>query len=336
MGGNALAALGARRMYITEYKPKVKEVIDCINSLDRNYRPIEIPHYSDKTDFGDADIIVTNWTLESRLSLLKKLNCLVYKVNSDVISLLYKGLQVDIIPVPEHEWFSSVTYYSYNDLGNLMGKIFHKFGLKYGHRGLTLPMRQGTHKFAEILISKDYDKIFDFIGLSYDRFSEGFSDLEEIYEFVIGSKHFNPKMFSLESLNHRSRVRDKKRSTYNGFLKYIAVDEISGPDIVWPEIDPDKSVHLTAIFEHFPEAQTEYIKESLNLGTHQAIKEKINGALVQEWIGYELSGIQLGCFITELKKELGGFGEWVLEKSEEELKGIVKTIYIDWNKEEEK
>lgn len=31
---------------------------------------------------------------------------------------------------------TSLEYLNWNDLGNLIGRIAHKFGLKYGHKGL--------------------------------------------------------------------------------------------------------------------------------------------------------------------------------------------------------
>jgi hypothetical protein len=248
--------------------------------------------------------------------------------NSEVMSILFEELQVDIIPMEEKNFDTAHMYYSYNDLGNLMGKIYHKFGLKYGHRGLTMPMKDGDNMYAEIVISKDGQEIFDFLGLSYAKFCQGFNDLPEIFDFVISSKYFSKEPFQYENLNHTNRVRDRKRSTYHSFLQYI--EKI---DRVYP-YEENKEKYIPLILESFPSAKREYLESKARLAHRLAVKEKFNGKLISEWTGYE--GNKLGEFIQYLKKERGDPMKWVIDFSTEDLKAIIFGHFRVFNLQREK
>lgn len=51
----------------------------------------------------------------------------------------------------------------------------------------------------------------------------GLESLEEIFEWVLGSKYFNPDSF--RSMNHEHRYRATKRLMYQKFIEYIFRDE---------------------------------------------------------------------------------------------------------------
>ena len=42
------------------------------------------------------------------------------------------NFQIDFIKVGEENWETSKNYFSYNDLGNLMGRLAQRLGVKYG------------------------------------------------------------------------------------------------------------------------------------------------------------------------------------------------------------
>lgn len=339
MGGNALAEFGARRYSKEEYEQTSKEV--C--SLLAKYNPEVIKCYSGKETFGDLDLIVDSLNEENYGEICSALNSWVYIRNNEVISILYKELQVDIIPMSKENKNTALQYYSYNDLGNLMGKIFHKFGVKYGHKGLTLPVRDGNRKIGEILLSKDPEEIFRFGGFSFSRYSIGFNTLVDLFEFIISSEYFNSEIYDYENLNSINRIRDRKRQTYHSFLEYLKDTMIKAPKgFTYPvsirsyfltgikgyKFEEDKAKYLSKIFKAFPHAKKEYEDLLANLKQQNAIKAKFNGYLVNEVTG--LQGISLGRFMAYLRESWGGFGPELLEQTDSTIRGRVFMEFKEW------
>ena len=88
-----------------------------------------------------------------------------------------------------------------------------KFNLKYGQNGLFVRIWSGINysNKNDILVSKNYPKIFEFLGLDYQRWLEGFDEIEDIFEFVTTSHLFDPKEYQLNRLNKTNRDRNLKR-----------------------------------------------------------------------------------------------------------------------------
>lgn len=334
MGGNAMAPYGARRFSAEEYVPLLKEVIGLL----AEFKPTGIPYYRNKVSFGDMDIITRSLKEEDYKTIINRLGTSTYLRNDSVMSLLYKEIQIDIIPMSEEDYSTSLLYYSYNDLGNLMGKIFHKFGVKYGHRGLVLPVKDGDYGLGEVVLSKNPVEIFRFGGFDIDRYYRGFDDLEEIFLFVITSKYFNSEIFQYENLNSINKLRDRKRPTYHAFLQYLdETSTISGESLfqmyssssVGHIFNEDKGVYLPAIFAHFPAAKREYEELLEQRRIRRAIKEKLNGKIVMDITG--LTGSSLGSFMAFLKECMGGFGPELLDKSDDWIKGQIFETYKEWS-----
>lgn len=65
-------------------------------------------------------------------------------------------------------------YLSYNDLGNFIGRIAHGLGLKYGQEGLWYEHMFKNMNVGAVMISQNYPKIYEFLGLDFKRWEEGF------------------------------------------------------------------------------------------------------------------------------------------------------------------
>lgn len=320
MGGNAFKNHDQRRVSKEEYSAHQSRIIPILDQAFPEFKGrFLVPlSYRDKPDYGDLDILTDFPVGERREEIFNLLDPEAFVNNGNGMSLLIEGFQVDFSKVKPWELNSSFIYFSWNDLGNLMGKIYHKFGLKYGHRGLTMPLREGTHQFSEIEISQDHaNNIFPFLDLDFNRFQEGFDTLEDVYQFVVSSKYFNPDIFKYENLNHTNRCRDKKRPTYSGFLAWIKEQE-GLPSF---NFSSDKQEYLAMIFEYFPGSKERYQEEVRKLEERRILAERINGKLISEWIG--LIGSSLGEFIARLKDKYGNFNIWAKELSEDEIKQIV-------------
>ena len=319
MGGNAMAPYGARRYSKEEADVVRYELFSAIRQDLPHLKFQEIPYYRSKDSFGDLDILIEGPLTENDYETLHficgpdhaKIN------NGGVMSTLYDKLQIDFIPMPPEDYDTALVYYSYNDLGNLMGKLFHKFGLKYGHRGLTMPMRDGDNQYDELMVSKNARETFNFLGLPFTPFMQGFETLEDVFKYVMSSWYFSPEPFQYENLNHTNRIRDRKRTTYHMFLEYIKEHTVEKPF----EFRKDKDSYLPLIFSHFPNVEEQYKASKEKLAFRLKVKEHFNGAKVQEWT--KLEGEQLGQFMAHVKKARGEFSKWVLDFTEDGLKWII-------------
>lgn len=313
MGGNALKHKGSVRCNRAVYEQTLNTFLIYFDELRKHFsldcRVFPTRSYREKQDFGDIDLLVES-TLFQALSrdeivdfLTEIYSCaLPFVSNEPVLSiglpLEKKGefLQLDMIKCPSDEIEFSYEYFSWNDAGNLIGRVAYKMGLRFGHNGLWLPLRDGNNLFATLLVSREIDIVLDFLGFDPTRWHEGFDSLEDIFQFIASGKRFNADIFRLENRNHTARVRDRKRPTYNAFLAWIDRQE-SLPAF---EFNSDKGVYLDEIFSSFPNVSVPYWQAVEQLEKKKALKSIFNGELVSDWTG--LSGEELGVFMKSFKE----------------------------------
>lgn len=327
MGGNAFNHKGyeSQRMSKQEFHEYEKEILDILASLDIEGKAI--PYVREKESFGDIDIIVVKEDdrnvkeiICENISKFGLTDEFIFR-NKDVISILYKHkYQVDFIFTPNkvkdyHQW-----YLSYNDLGNLLGRIIKESGFQHGHNGLFYVYREGNHYKELIELTTDYSKALEILGLDVEKFYSGFDTFKEMFDFVSSCKYFKKSRFALENLNNRNRVRDRKRKVYNEFLKYIDTVE-------------DKDGEVPSPFDEFPwlAEHCEKIKQSrIHINT---LKDKFNGNNVHLWTG--LNGgksserAMFGKFM-EYVKQSEGFEEVLYNGTIEDLELFVKARYKDF------
>ena len=226
MGGNALKQYETKRLDREDYFKLVAKVQAELTKL--GIESSVIAAYHNKETFGDADILVVSESLPPNwVDEIKRVFSLTedqYVKNGSVLSIGVDNFQVDLIVTPEKELHASIVYFSFNDLGNLIGRIGHKLGIKIGHSGVSIvvrPVGRTDHIIEEIMLTDDLFEAFDVLGLDVDQFIDGFDDLEDIFKYVASSKYFDPEIYSLEHRSYASRVRDRKRQTYNKFLRWV-------------------------------------------------------------------------------------------------------------------
>ena len=281
--------------------------------------------YNTKPDHGDLDVLIKidQAFLDKDINLKdlvqETFKPQVIHSNGGVLSFDYENFQIDFIPIKEENWEIAQVYYSYDPLGNAMGKTFHKMNLSYGWDGLKYKYRNFNGRNSHnIVVTKDPRKIFKFGGYDYDRYLEGFKTIEEIFDFIVDSKQFHVDIFRMENLNHIDKKRNRKRKSYHAFLEYIEKIE----NIVPFQFELNKSFYLPIIDNYFPEAklltQIGVLDEQDKI--NQQLSEKFNGRLVMKWIP-GLEGKELGDAIKNFKIHLGAhYKHIVLETTEDELK----------------
>jgi hypothetical protein len=305
MGGRALKTAFTRRYSREEFETVSKELIETIeNTFVKAAVPL---YFSKKETFGDIDIIVrvhpdsmdaVRPFIESNFKPTEIFH------NGNAYSFDYKEVQVDLICVPKEDFMSNYHYLAFNDLGNYIGRLAQSIGFKYGQEGLWYNHFSDANTKTTIMVSKNYPEIFEFLGLDYARWEEGFDTLEDIFEYAMTSSLFNVEMFQLSKLNKINRERNIKRASYMAFLEYIE----GKPD--HPEYNSNlttlaKEDVIRIIREAFPEANVDvHLAEiEFNAARKKLINTKFNGKTIKE--KYGLEGKELGEAIKGFKLFVG-------------------------------
>ena len=300
MGGSALKNTFTRRYSTEEYINLAEKVQTRLNSLQIESR---IPlSFGAKESFGDLDVLILAESLKERnMREIIEQHFAPNEIymNSHVYSFDYKEFQIDFILVKTKFWDTSYHYYSYNDLGNLIGRISYQMGFRYGHYGLKLVYRHpdGGKKFEKIL-SQDIQKILDFLGFDPDEYRYGFYELRDIFAYVMKSKYFNPKIFQYDALNHQNKTRNKKRANYAAFLDYC--EDYEGDTYQYQ--NKDYYVKMAEDFFGIDiVSQIEIWKKEVE--RDKEISAKFNGHIIMEHVP-NLKGKELGHAITNFKKHI--------------------------------
>tara|TARA_R110000796_G_scaffold248124_1_gene374525 strand:- start:5622 stop:6671 length:1050 start_codon:yes stop_codon:yes gene_type:complete len=317
MGGLALKNTFTRRYSREEFDSVSKELIDIIEmSFDRATVPL---FFYKKETFGDIDIIIDISNGEDsvfdnesiRRFIESKLTPNEIFHNGNAFSFDYKEVQVDFICVPSKDFDANYHYLAFNDLGNFIGRLAQSIGFKYGQEGLWVNYYSDANTKTKIMVSKDYPKIFDFLGLDYQKWVEGFDTLEEIFDYAMSSSLFNPEMFQLKELNKINRERNIKRKSYMSFLEYIK-DKSAHPEYNKNLVSLTKESVINIIREGFPEANIDLRLAEIEYASarKKLVNTKFNGRIIME--KYGLEGKELGEVIKNFKdyiSEIYEFGD---------------------------
>lgn len=329
MGGKALKNTYTERKENIEYNSICNDVVTILQKeLMTDIHVVQ--SYRNKKSHGDLDVLikVTSELHNKGINFVdfikKTFNPNEIYNNGGVVSFDYRTFQIDFIPVRESNWDVSIGFFDFDPSGNLMGKVYHKFGLKYGFEGLMYPFRNFNGRLSQdILLSKDNRKIFEFLGYDYDRFLKGFDEIIEIFYFVIESKYFDSTIFQMDNLNQIDRKRNRKRQTYQDFLEFIKNKNINK---VYPF--KRKEDYIFEIDKYFPEANLINKLQELQKKDEQnkEMNSKFNGKLVMN-VYPDLKGSELGNMITNFMKSFEDYRSFVLTNSSNDIIEEFKKFY---------
>lgn len=350
MGGNLLKRfnLPQSRIPNSEYNEIAKEIIAIFKNS--AYTPVICqapPSLRKKESHGDIDFVFgingpTKWLFRQGNSWLSlPIDEFIEKTfgykpicNDSTYSFPYKGYQMDIKVLQAKDLRSYVHYNSWGDTSNLMGRVFHKMGLSYGHSGLTFYIRKSMfdndllwsnddHIIRQVVLSQDMREICDIGGFDYKKWAEGFDTEEDVFQFIASSKFFRKDIFLLENLNHINRVRNKKRSFYCNFLNWCeTVNPLDNTNSFL-----DKRVYSVILQDRFPHLRAEIGDAFFNYKLDGLIKNRINGKILMEEYriqeGPNLSKIISAIKAKYTKIELIQLSDLVLDQ---EIKMIIDTL----------
>ncbi len=327
MGGN-LFKLG--RLPKEEYlkvEAKLKPYLDL--TFGRFYR---IPrYYFAKPDFGDLDIIVSsegfdgNWE-QIKALISKDLNLREFKSIGHVFSTNFMNFQVDYFLVNHTIFESTYNFMCFNDLGNILGKMFRRFNLKYGEEGLQYVFRRDDgHYKTDLMVSQDIRKILGFLELDYSPWEAGFDTLEDMFAWATQSPYFSVKPFLEPSKTTETRI--EHRTTIQKFVKWLETNRITKTYAYLENRDD----YLPMIEAYFPESQlsAQIKQERIREMEVKAMSEKFNGHLVMELTG--LSGKELGSFIVYFKRQFTDFEAFLKTSHAEMVREKIAEYWIKTN-----
>lgn len=315
MGGNVFPSK-SRRYQKDEYVKLEKEVLGKVYSSvfvsdicqESVIQPLK--YYRSKESFGDMDLVLNLALLKANwISIIIekfKLGHGEWSKNGNVLSILYKEFQIDLIIQPHYNFQSTLDYFAWNDLGNLIGRISHKLGLKFGHEGTSVTIREGDNQIGTILVTKKIKDLLDILELDYNHWKNGFDTLDEMYTWVSSSKYFNKEIYALENRNHAARTRDKKRANYSGFLEWVEGKDL--PEYPFEEMtskdgyDIREPFFTDLICEKFPHVKEQYDALVIKYEEQKVFKKVFNGQIVMEVTG--LQGKELGMFMEYCRRHL--------------------------------
>lgn len=343
MGGNIFKGMN-RRYSEFEYLELYGEVMNKLGEsiISPKFSPYycmsAIKSYMKKESFGDMDIVVnSNYLLVDWIpSLVKEFNLPHghWVKNGNIFSFLYKEFQIDLIISPTEDYQSSLDYFAWNDLGNLIGRITHKLGIKFGHDGSWIILRDGDYQIGKILVTKSIQDLLEFIGLDYPQWQAGFLTMEDAYLWLTKSKYFNKHIFDLDNRNHQARVRDAKRVNYTNFITWLESQDnlIEYPyeSIVSRGGYNIREPFFALICEKFPHVLDEY---NSIINTHEEnkqFKQKFNGEIVHKLTGLENK--ELGEFMAWARKEIERtqIKHMFLKYTEHTCKLMIESLYFHY------
>ena len=227
MGGNALSTQTERMLKDEFCDTQIKFALHVTDQFPNTTFHF-VQSYRNKQSHGDMDVLIKKGTVD-KWDLVNSFNPSETYNNGDIVSLDWEGsdktpFQLDLVFTNSEYWEMQKAFTSFNDLGNLMGKIARFLRFKYGFQGLRYTSyysKNRSVKLGQWVVSRDPEPVFEFLGFDWARFKRGFNDLEDVFEYVRSSQYFNHGCFMPKNLTADQRHRDTKRSTYKKWINYL-------------------------------------------------------------------------------------------------------------------
>ena len=210
-------------------------------------------YYGDKVDFGDMDVLVPDhgaWDAQ-RAAIVDALGITETKAVGRVFSAAFRGLQTDFFAVEPRYLRSTYDFMSFNDLGNLLGRICRRFELKWGEQGLAYVFRResANNHVVDLPVTQELGHVCQFLGLDHAVWVRGFATLVELYEWVVTSPYFSVAPYLDEPAGAMAK-RGRDRPTIARFVEFLRERDISARPTFG-----DRRSYVDLVVAAFPEAR---------------------------------------------------------------------------------
>lgn len=292
MGGKLLS--NTRRYSKLELDDAARFILSSLR--ESGYKCDATLAYEEKETFGDLDIVVSYTgtdKLEALVQELFKPEQIVNDPNQNILSFSYNDLSVDLIFVRDDIYDFAHSYLSYSDLGNLVGKTAHMFGVHVGTEGMWYRLREDKHIIGKIVITKNWYLALRILGFEPNTYALGFKSKLDIFNFVTSGKFFNFDFYTVK-LNAKARASEKKRDTYREFIQHCQNTELK-------QFTPPKTFkqNFLRYLLSDPKFKSEYDALISRNNQKKKLKLRFSGDIVKSLTG--LSGEKLGAYLKYLK-----------------------------------
>lgn len=212
----------------------------------------------------------------------------------DPLSIQKMYLQVDVrVCLDAEEWELLKVMHGYGDLGIIIASIARYHNLVLGTKGLKV---LSPPPDPPIYLSKSPRAILEFMGLSMDRWKEGFTTVEETFIFASTSRFFDPRRIR-KPQQHSFTKSVEERAMYQAFTR-------------WAQSQSPASYCLEAKREAVKEAlvyfgkKDEWDAAAFARDKRTWLKNNFNGKLVAEWTGLGWKGVK--AVMDKVRASAGG------------------------------
>lgn len=319
MGGNALKSVTTIRKKKVEYD-QIKNIIisKIVNYLTSNISNIKyglIMETPNKEDFGDLDILISGNDNEI-FDMINFFEPDEIQRSGNVFSFNYKDFQIDFLqvsPLKPTSISMAQFFYNYGDIGMILGKIFSTYGFKFGQKGLSLHLKDYCDSI--LFLSDNPSEICEYFDYNYQRWTQGFSKIEECFDWIISSKYFRKNIF----VNGNFKVNKKlcQRPFYLAFLDYIKF---------LPNFYYKKYLDFLPSINFFNK-ESEYLKIKEDIEIKNIIYSKFNENIFID-LGYTLekNNLPLGKFIDKFKSSYENFNDFIINTNQEKINELIKNF----------
>ncbi|KAI6122495.1 hypothetical protein EDD16DRAFT_765749 [Pisolithus croceorrhizus] len=203
-------------------------------------------------------------------------------------------LQVDVrVCLDAEEWELLKVMHGYGDLGIIIASIARCHNLILGTKGLKV---SSPPPDPAIYLSKSPHAILEYMGLSMDRWKEGFTTVEETFIFASTSRFFDPRRIRRSQLHSFTKSLEE-RAMYHAFTR-------------WAQSQSPAPYCLEAEREAVEEALVYFGKKGEWDAAARArdkrlwLKNNFSGKLVAEWTGLGWRGVK--AVMDKVRASAGG------------------------------
>lgn len=311
MGGNALS-FKTDRLNLKSYlniKNKISNILFLNNINNWSY----IPFCKNKNLFGDLDILLFDENLnKDKIKQLFNTNEIIK--NDNIYSFDYDNFQIDLIQTDKTHFEFTKQILSYNGANDLVGRLVKNYlpNLKLKPNGLYFRYEYQTYN-KDFLISLDYFKILEFLGLSVDKWKIGFESFKDIYEWIYSSLYFSTDLFDFNNLTNEKRKRYLKLKITKNINEYYNKKDI----IIF-----DNKLDFDSLVNNLQNYFNIELNNNINLFKNDIdkkmiIKSKLNGHKILEWFP-NFDNKKLSKLFYEFKNNYTE--DWIYQNEEEIIK----------------
>lgn len=333
MGGDALQNCTVRRYSPKEYFEITKEVLE---RLALEFEEIYVPRkLGNKSSYGDLDILYVPKesgpiTKERLQKLFPETKEIIIKSPTSHFEL--REFQIDIHWCSPEEFVVAKYWYEFGDSGMILSMMAHESGFHFGSIGLYVDVVEDEEAkkpqaLEKMFLSTVPSKIWEFFGLSLERWEEGFDDEKSCTEYLMSSRFFKPFMFREGKLSGTKKKRRARQRPLMSFLEKTVAERFpneSEDPTVEEALAARKKIKKEALEFFAKKAEYEAFKEDL-LKKKATKAPKIDGERLREAVG--LKGKSLGEFITAFKSQFSDFEKYLEEKPVETVIEDAKCFY---------